>query len=86
MTMDAGAVGVKIQISGRLGGSEMARREKVLLGSFSLHTLRAQIDYGFTEAHTKYGHIGVKVWVNHGLLDPGERIGDREEGQDAPNA
>jgi len=79
MTMAAGAVGVKIQLAGRLGGSEMARREKRLLGSFPLQTLRAKIDYGFTEARTKYGHIGVKVWVNRGLLAPGQHMGQEEE-------
>jgi len=86
MTMAQGADGVKIRIAGRLGGGDMARVDKVLLGSFPLQTLRARIDYGFTEAKTKYGHIGVKVWVNHGLMAPGERIGDREEAEDAPNA
>jgi len=86
MTMDGGAVGVKIQLAGRLGGSEMARREKVLLGSFPLHTLRAMIDYGFTEARTKYGNIGVKVWVNRGLLGPGETIFDQEGKDHGPDA
>jgi len=86
MTMAAGAVGVKIQLAGRLGGSEMARREKFLLGSFPLQTLRAQIDYGFTEARTKYGNIGVKVWINKGLLPPGARIGDEEENSNGPDA
>lgn len=86
MTMNAGAVGVKIQLAGRLGGTEMARREKVLLGSFPLHTLRAKIDYGFTEARTKYGNIGVKVWVNRGLLPPGATIFDEEEPDNAPDA
>jgi small subunit ribosomal protein S3 len=86
-TMGGGAMGIKILLSGRLGGSEMARKEKVLLGSFSLHTLRAKIDYGFTEARTKYGNIGVKVWVNRGLLPPGTRIGDVvEEQKNAANA
>lgn len=85
-TMDGGAVGIKIQMSGRLGGSEMARREKVLLGSFPLHTLRAMIDYGFTEARTKYGHIGIKVWINRGLLAPGETIFDQENKPDALDA
>lgn len=86
MTMSGGAAGIKIQVAGRLGGSEMARREKVLMGSFPLHTLRARIDYGFTEARTKYGHIGVKVWVNRGLMGPGERMGDRKEGDNGLNA
>lgn len=65
-TMDGGARGVKIQLSGRLGGSEMSRCEKALLGSIPLSTLRAKIDYGFTEAKTSQGHIGVKVWVHQG--------------------
>lgn len=89
MTMNAGAVGIKLQLSGRLGGSEMARKEKVELGSFPLHTFRAQIDYGFTEARTKYGHIGVKVWINRGLLAPGETFYDKlykEDRQNAPDA
>jgi small subunit ribosomal protein S3 len=86
MTMQSGAIGTKIQISGRLGGSEMARTEKVLLGSSPLQTLRAKIDYGFTEAKTKYGNIGIKVWVNRGLMQPGESIRDREDRQDGPNA
>lgn len=85
-TMDAGAFGVKVAVAGRLGGSEMARREKVQMGSSPLHTLRAMIDYGFTEATTKYGHIGVKVWINRGLLDPGETIFGQKEAQDAPEA
>jgi len=86
MTMSAGAVGVKIQLAGRLGGSEMARSEKVLHGRFPLQTLRAKIDYGFTEAKTKYGNIGVKVWVNRGLLPPGGRISDTEERRNALDA
>jgi small subunit ribosomal protein S3 len=86
MTMAAGADGVKIQVSGRLGGSEMARREKIILGGLPLQTLRSKIEYGFAEASTKYGNIGVKVWVNRGMLAPGERIGDQEEQQNAPNA
>jgi len=63
-TMDAGAQGIKIQLSGRLGGSEMAREEKALLGRVPLQTLRAKISYGFAEAKTAQGHIGVKVWIN----------------------
>ena len=66
-TMDAGAKGIKIQLAGRLGGAEMARREKQIAGSIPLSTLRADIDYGFTEAMTAQGHIGVQVWINRGL-------------------
>ena len=67
--MDAGARGVKIQLAGRLAGAEMARREKVLIGSVPLATLRSKISYGFTEAKTAQGHIGVKAWVNQGFYD-----------------
>jgi small subunit ribosomal protein S3 len=65
-TMEGGAKGVKVQLSGRLGGSEMSRTEGANLGSIPLSTLRAKIDYGFAEAKTAQGHIGVKVWVNQG--------------------
>ncbi|MEK9658951.1 MAG: 30S ribosomal protein S3 [Chloroflexota bacterium] len=65
-TMQAGAKGVKVLVSGRLGGAEIARSEKVLEGSVPLHTLRADIDYGLAEAHTTMGRIGVKVWINRG--------------------
>jgi small subunit ribosomal protein S3 len=65
-TMDGGAKGVKVLLSGRLGGSEMSRSEGGNLGSIPLSTLRAKIDYGFAEAKTAQGHIGVKVWVNQG--------------------
>jgi small subunit ribosomal protein S3 len=65
-TMDGGAKGVKIQLSGRLGGSEMSRCEKASSGSIPLSTLRAKVDYGFAEAKTAQGHIGVKVWVHQG--------------------
>jgi small subunit ribosomal protein S3 len=65
-TMDAGAKGVKIRLSGRLGGAEMSRTEKAARGSIPLSTLRAKVDYGFAEARTNQGHIGVKVWVHQG--------------------
>ncbi len=67
--MEAGAKGVKIHLGGRLAGAEMARSEKVLIGSVPLSTLRAKISYGFTEAMTAQGHIGIKVWVNQGFYD-----------------
>jgi small subunit ribosomal protein S3 len=79
-TMDAGARGIKIQMSGRLGGSEMSRTEKVLSGSIPLSTLRAKVDYGFAEAKTPQGHIGIKVWVNQGDYLKTE---DRADGHDA---
>ena len=61
-----GALGVKIEVGGRLGGSEMARNERQVGGSIPLHTLRANIDYGVATAITTYGCIGVKVWINKG--------------------
>ena len=64
--MDAGVRGVKICCRGRLDGSEMSRREKYMRGSIPLHTFRADIEYGFAEALTTYGLIGVKVWVSVG--------------------
>lgn len=63
-----GVLGIKIQCAGRLGGAEIARTERYAEGSIPLHTLRANIDYGVTEALTTYGLIGVKVWVYKGLL------------------
>ena len=65
-TMDGGARGVKIQLSGRLGGAEMSRTEATAAGSVPLSTLRARVDYGFAEAKTAQGHVGIKVWVNQG--------------------
>jgi len=72
-TMEGGAKGVRVQLSGRLGGSEMARTESAMEGSIPLSTLRAKVEYGFAEAKTAQGHIGVKVWINNGdYLDPQE--------------
>jgi small subunit ribosomal protein S3 len=65
-TMEGGAKGVKIQLSGRLGGSEMARQENAMAGSIPLSTLRAKVEYGFAEASTAQGNIGIKVWINNG--------------------
>ncbi len=65
-TMRLGARGIKIQVSGRLGGAEIARSESYHEGTIPLQTIRADIDYGFTEAHTTYGRLGVKVWVYRG--------------------
>ena len=62
----AGAKGIKVSVSGRLGGAEMARTEWYLEGRVPLHTLRAKVDYGFAEAHTTYGCIGIKVWIFKG--------------------
>src|SRR6201992_3971511 len=68
--MRSGAKGVKVQVSGRLGGAEMARREGYPDGRVPLHTLRADIDYGFYEARTTFGRIGVKCWINKGEIMP----------------
>ena len=65
-TMRLGAEGIKIKVSGRLGGAEMARTEGYKDGRTPLHTLRADIDYAVSEAHTSYGRIGVKVWICRG--------------------
>src|SRR5690606_21984023 len=65
--VNAGAKGVKIQLSGRLGGHEMSRTEEVRVGSIPLQTLQANVDYGFAESFTTYGSIGVKVWIYHGM-------------------
>ena len=62
-TMRMGARGIRINVAGRLGGAEIARSEKFMNGSVPLHTLRADIDYALTEAHTTYGVIGIKVWI-----------------------
>ena len=65
-TMNAGAKGIRIEVAGRLNGAEMSRREKVILGSVPLHTLRADIDYALARAQTQAGTIGVKVWIYKG--------------------
>lgn len=78
LAMNAGAKGIKIQLSGRLGGAEMARCEKQATGSIPLSTLRAKIDYGFAEAKIAQGHIGIQVWINQG-----EYSEDDNNGQNA---
>ena len=78
--MKLGAKGIKIACAGRLGGAEMARREWYREGRVPLHTLRADIDYGFAEAKTKYGVIGVKVWILKGEVIPGKEMREEEEG------
>jgi small subunit ribosomal protein S3 len=80
-SMEAGAKGIKVQLAGRLGGAEMARREKQITGSIPLSTLRAKIDYGFVEAKTAQGHIGVQVWINQGMYEDETDGVDAEEGQ-----
>jgi small subunit ribosomal protein S3 len=76
-TMEAGAKGVRIQMAGRLAGSEMARTESNMAGSIPLSTLRARIEYGFAEAKTAQGHIGVKVWINNGDYLSQENVADQ---------
>lgn len=83
-TMEAGAKGIKIQLAGRLGGAEMARCEKQIAGSIPLSTLRAKIDYGFAEAMTAQGHIGIQVWVNQGMYEGSTSDGDDAEAGQAP--
>jgi small subunit ribosomal protein S3 len=79
--MQAGAKGAKIQISGRLGGAEMSRSLDVRLGSLPLSTLQANIEYGFAEAFTTYGAIGVKVWIYKGMFD--KAVADEAESKAA---
>src|SRR3954462_3406833 len=76
--MDFKAVGIKVRCAGRLGGAELARVESYHEGSVPLHTLRANIDYGFAEAHTVYGKLGIKVWICKGESKP-EKPADRQE-------
>jgi small subunit ribosomal protein S3 len=87
--LKAGSQGVKIRVSGRLGGAEMSRTEEHKEGRVPLHTLRADIDYGFAEAHTTFGKIGVKVWVYNGMMyghdqneDAGQLLKRRRERTD----
>src|SRR5438552_843586 len=80
-TMEAGAKGVRLQLSGRLGGAEMARTESNMAGSIPLSTLRARVEYGFTEAKTAQGHIGIKCWINNGDYLDSEEAGDAANAQ-----
>ncbi len=82
LAMNQGAEGIKVMCSGRLGGAEIARSEKYMAGKVPLQTLRADIEYGFTEAHTTYGLIGIKVWVCKGEkaeLYSQERLAKRDK-------
>ena len=79
-TMKAGALGIKTSVSGRLGGADMARTEFYKEGTIPLQTLRADIDYGFYEANTTYGKIGVKVWIYKGEILPAKK--EKVEGGD----
>ena len=82
-TMRLGAKGIKVMVSGRLGGAEIARSEYYREGSIPLHTLRADIDYGTAEAHTTYGRIGVKVWIFKGEVLPERKQPAAVEGSEA---
>ena len=79
-----GAKGIKIQLAGRLGGAEMARREKQITGSIPLSTLSAKIDYGFAESWSAQGHIGVQVWINQGKYQGDISDGANAETDKAP--
>src|SRR5215203_612980 len=83
--MRSGAKGVKVQVSGRLGGAEMARTESYSDGRVPLHTLRADIDYGFFEARTTTGRIGVKCWINKGEVMPEGFRSDLASADEAPS-
>lgn len=80
-TMRSGAKGIKTSISGRLGGADMARTEGYSEGTIPLQTLRADIDYGFTEADTTYGKLGVKVWIYKGEVLPTKKVDEEEKNQ-----
>jgi len=82
-TMQRGAEGIKIRVSGRLGGSEMSRTDKEMVGRVPLHTLRADIDYGTAEARTTLGRIGVKVWIYKGEMLPEAK--ERAEEEESPS-
>ena len=79
-SMKMGAKGIKTSVSGRLGGAEIARTEHYHEGTIPLQTLRADIDYGFTEANTTYGKIGVKVWIYKGEILPESKASKKAEG------
>ena len=81
--MKMGALGIKTAVSGRLGGAEIARNEHYHEGTIPLQTLRADIDYGFAEAKTTYGRIGVKVWVYKGEIFPAPKKAKETEGGEA---
>lgn len=80
-SLRAGAKGIRTQVSGRLDGKDIARTEGYNEGTVPLHTLRADIDYGFREAHTTYGRIGVKVWIYRGEVLPKKNKGDSKGGE-----
>jgi len=77
-SMQAGAKGIRIRLAGRLAGAEIARRQLMHEGRVPLHTIRADIDYGFTEAHTIMGRIGIKVWIYKGDVLPELKVEEAE--------
>ena len=79
-TMRLGAKGIRIRVSGRLNGAEIARSEEIREGSVPLHTLRANVDYGFAISYTTYGTIGVKCWIYLGDVEPGEMVTEPKQG------
>ena len=83
-TMRSGAKGIKTSVAGRVGGADMARTEGYSEGTIPLQTLRADIDYGFAEANTTYGKIGVKVWIYKGEVLPTKKV-DKESKREAVN-
>jgi small subunit ribosomal protein S3 len=85
-TMQRGVEGIKIKVSGRLGGSEMSRKDTEMVGRVPLHTLKADIDYGTAEAHTTLGRIGVKVWIYKGDIAPEAKERPEEEESPSPSA
>ena len=86
MAMEQGVEGIKIRCSGRLGGLELARSEAYKEGKIPLQTFRADIDYGFTEAHTTYGLIGIKVWVCKGEVLPGQELAAMNKTDNSPKS
>lgn len=84
--MKAGALGIKTSVSGRLAGADMARTEFYKEGTIPLQTLRADIDYGFAEANTTYGIIGIKVWIYKGEVLPEKKLKQKGESNNAINA
>jgi small subunit ribosomal protein S3 len=74
VAMDFGAEGIKVRVGGRLGGAEIARVEKYHQGRVPLHTLRANIDYGFAEANTLYGKLGIKCWICKGDITAAKKL------------
>jgi small subunit ribosomal protein S3 len=84
-TMQRGVEGIKIKVAGRLGGSEMSRKDTEMVGRVPLHTLKADIDYGTAEARTTLGRIGVKVWIYKGDIAPAAREAPEEEEAPSPS-